>query len=334
MKYKEGVSLIICTYNGAKLLRDTIGFVNMQKVHADVPWEFIVIDNASDDDSAEVALNSLKPGIPIRVITEPEKGLIHARNRGIKEAVYEYISFIDDDNWIDPGWIQQIYDIFRAHPEVGMCGGKSSGVFEVDPPSWFKAIEGSYAIGSQGIETGDTTNTWGHLWGAGLSFRKSVFEGLIGSGFKSVLTGRKGKNLSAGEDTELVYAFRMAGWHLWYSEKLTLQHYIPSQRFKWEYVVRMYNGFGKSHAVFDIYLLVLNQMPYHSCIYYKSIVGGFLPYLKMKLTGRFRYTEGSVDYLNYTLHKAKLCQAIGNFFKNKNLYCQIRDFRQKSTSGT
>jgi len=331
MNDKEGVSLIICTFNGAKLLRDTIGYVNRQKVETSIPWELLVIDNASDDGSAAVAMESCKPEVTVRVIHEPEKGLIHARYRGIKEAAYEYISFIDDDNWIDANWIQHIYEIFITHPEVGMCGGRSIGAFEVPPPDWFTKVEGSYAIGSQGKGTGDITDTWGHLWGAGLSFRKSAFESLIKSGFKSVLTGRRGKNLSAGEDTELVYAFKLAGWHLWYSDSLTLQHYIPSNRFEWNYVVRMYKGFGKSHAVFEIYQLVLNVKSFQRYWLYRRIIFEFLYYYKMKLAGRFKDHEGSVDYLQYILQKAKTGKLIHNFFKNKLLYNKIKDFQQNSS---
>ena len=327
--YPEGVSLIICTYNGAKRLPDAINHVNRVIADPVVPWELIVIDNASDDGSGQVVPELWSREEPLRVIAENEKGLIHARYRGIREANYEYISFIDDDNWIDPHWINNIYRIFREHPEVGMCGSLNTGEFETPPPAWFKNIQGAFAVGRQGKETGDVTVSRGFVWGAGMSFRKSAFERLLAAGFESRLTGRKGKNLAAGEDAEIAYAFRMAGWHLWYSEELTLKHFIPASRLKWDYITRMYTGFGKSHALFEIYKLVLNDKRYRPARLYRRLFRAFWRFYRRKLTGGLKNTPGNVDYLKYTSHRAKLLEAIRNFKRNKILYQQLKDFKKK-----
>jgi glycosyltransferase involved in cell wall biosynthesis len=327
--YPEGVSLIICTYNGAKRLPDTISHINRVVSDPAIPWEFIVVDNASDDGSGQVALELWQRDEPMRVIVETEKGLIHARYRGIREAKYEYISFIDDDNWIDPDWINNIFKIFKNHPEVGICGSRNTGIYEVPPPEWHRKVKGAYAIGNQGEQSGDVTDQRGHLWGAGMSMRKSAFEHLIQAGFKSILTGRKGKSLAAGEDTELAYAFRLASWRLWYSEELNLKHFIPSSRLDWDYVIRMYIGFGKSHAMFDIYKLVLKDKPYRPGRFYKRLFKAFWKFYREKLTGSFKNTPGNVDYLKYISHRAKLLEAIGNFHRNNTLYQEMKDFKNK-----
>jgi len=327
MKYPDGVSLIICTYNGAKRLPDTIGYVNRQIVDADIPWELLIIDNASTDGSSDIAMQTCSSEVPHKVILEPEKGLIHARHRGIQEATFEYISFIDDDNWIDPNWIRNIYTIFKTHPKAGMCGGISTGAFSTQPPEWFKAFQGSYAIGRQGDKTGDITEKPGQLWGAGLSFRKSAFETLVESGFNSILTGRKGDKLLAGEDTELTFAFRLAGWRLWYSEDLTLQHFIPPERFKWEYVRKMYKGFGYSHAIFEIYKFILFNRRLCLLSYILKIYFGFLPFFIWKMLHLKKSYEGNKMELLYHFHLSKLLKALELLPQVIRMYKQIESFR-------
>ena len=50
-----GVSVVICTHNGAKLLPETLAHLRKQQVSKGVRWEVLIIDNASTDDSASVA---------------------------------------------------------------------------------------------------------------------------------------------------------------------------------------------------------------------------------------------------------------------------------------
>ena len=328
MSHKEGVSLIICSYNGADRLPETIRHINAQRVDSDIPWELIVIDNASSDNTGQVAKKHWKGITSMRIIVELKKGLMHARLRGIDEARFEFISFIDDDNWIDPNWITNIYKIFFEHPEVGICGSRNFGAFEISPPSWFYEIEESYAIGKQGNETGDITEDRGHVWGAGLSFRNSAFEKITQLGFTSVLTGRSGRNLGAGEDTELSFAFRLAGWKLWYSDRLTLQHYITKERFEWNYVLKMYKGFGASHATFEIYRLVLNGQPYRPEYIYLKTLKHVLYYWKLRCFLILKNKIGSIDYLKFQFQKNKLKHIFYNRKTNKILYNNLWKFHR------
>ena len=65
-----GVSLIVCTYNGSALLPETIKYILNQKVDQDVNWEFILIDNASDDNSGELVKNLWTISTPFRLFHE------------------------------------------------------------------------------------------------------------------------------------------------------------------------------------------------------------------------------------------------------------------------
>ena len=250
-----GVSVVICCHNSAERLPNTLAHLSAQKVPAGLPWEVLVVDNASTDATVEVARQHWPKDAraPLRVVNEPQPGLAHARQRGFAEAMYDIISFIDDDNWVCPEWVATVSDLMTTHTYVGACGGAGEAVPETDLPWWFEKFQGHFAVGPQSADAGDVTWTRGYLWGAGLAIRKAAWLQLIEKGYRSLLTGRKGASLTAGEDTELCFALRSAGWRLWYEPRLRFKHLLPAGRLRWSYLRGLHRGFGAAEAVLDAY---------------------------------------------------------------------------------
>jgi glycosyltransferase involved in cell wall biosynthesis len=259
-----GMSVVICCYNSAARLPDTLRYL-AQARSTSLPWEVIVVDNASTDDTAEVARANWPANAPapLRVVTEPQAGLSHARRRGVAEVRYAIISFIDDDNWVPADWFERVLAIFAAHPEVGACGGRGEAVGEIELPAWFTGIQKYYATGPQHIRQGDITDARGTLlWGAGLNVRTAAIRALFAGGFDFRMSGRSGSNMGAGEDTELCCALREAGWHFWYDDQVVLRHFIPNGRLTWNYALRLLEGIGGSTAYFDLYLMAMSRAPF------------------------------------------------------------------------
>jgi len=259
----HGVSVIICCHNSAARLAATLGYLRCQEVSPSIPWEIILVDNASTDGTADVALNNWpnESAATLRVVNEPQLGLSHARNRGFSEAKYEIVSFIDDDNWVCPNWIQLVSEIMSAHSNIGACGGYNNAVCEIDPPWWFDLFKSSYAVGSQGESAGDITSTRGRVWGAGLNIRKVAWEHLLTRGFRPLLADRTGDAQTSGGDTELCFALRLAGWKLWYDPRLQLRHFLPAGRLEWQNLRRLHRGFGAASVWLDLYVAALEGPP-------------------------------------------------------------------------
>ncbi len=237
---------------------ETLRHLAAQQVPEGIPWEVIVVDNASIDDTAAVARASASPSFPVRVVSELQPGLRHARAKGMRESQHGIISFLDDDNWAAADWISRVSNLFSAHPEVGICGGRAVAEPEVTPPDWFPSIQGKYAIGPQQACSGDITDFPGTLlWGAGMNLRRAACVELESMGFESLIEDRKGKELTTGGDTELCFAIRALGWRLWYDDGLVLRHFIPKERLRWDYARRLHTGMGKAAALFDLYLFAL-----------------------------------------------------------------------------
>lgn len=236
------ISVVICCHNSARVLPPTLAHLANQIVDPSVTWEVIVVDNASTDGTAAVArAASLPPGVMLRVVPEPQLGLGYARARGIAEARGEIISFVDDDNWLCPGWVQIVADLMRTHPEVGALGGIVEPVFETERPQWFAPVAYLYATGPEGEPSGDVTGIH-MLCGAGLNVRKAALADIRDKGFRPIAVGRQGSGLGAGEDSEMTYCLRLAGWRLWIDPRLRVRHFLPTRRLHWDYALKLAYG--------------------------------------------------------------------------------------------
>lgn len=253
-----GVSIVICCYNSAQRLPQTLAHLASQKGADEFPWEVIIVDNASTDDTAQIAKACWRQeaSVPLHVVHEPQQGLSYARHRGFTEATYEIVSFVDDDNWVCPEWVQTVAEIMSQHPEAGACGGANEVVSEGEIPWWFEHYQCDYAVGVQAQERGDITWSRGFLWGAGLSIRKQALQKLLDQGFQALLTDRQGTTLLSCGDYELCLALRAAGWRLWYEPRLQLRHCLPAHRLQWSYLRRLKWGFGASSVGLDPYSVI------------------------------------------------------------------------------
>lgn len=258
----EGVSIVVCCHNSARLLPETLARLAAQEFTRPLPpCEVIVVDNASTDQTSTVARESWPPTcpIPLRVVAEPQLGLTSARLRGIVEAKYELVCFVDDDNRVSSNWLETVANLASEHDDVGAFGGHIEAIAEGSLPVWFQRFQNYYAVGEQGDQAGDVTDSRGYLWGAGLCLRKRAWQMLTENHFSFLLSDRKGQTLSAGGDAELCYALRLAGWRLWYEPRLRMQHFLPESRLQWDYLRRVSRGFGAATAGIDAYEMVIKN---------------------------------------------------------------------------
>jgi glycosyltransferase involved in cell wall biosynthesis len=259
--YPRGVSVIVCCHNAACRLAPTLQHLAAQQASEDLSWEVLVVDNASTDGTAELAC-SIWPAdhrIPLRVIPESRLGLSNARATGLAEARYEYISFVDDDNWVCPRWIETVVQVLDQDSQAGACMGAVEAVFETEAPPWFERYQQNFAVGNWGPTP--KYMVFMDIWGAGLSLRHTAWKELCSAGFAASLSGRRGTRVTSGEDTEICAALTLLGWKLRYDPRLKLQHFMPSGRLNWSYVRRFWRGYGHAGVALDWYRFALEGKP-------------------------------------------------------------------------
>lgn len=85
------------------------------------PFEVIVVDDASRDDSATVL-----PAIPgLRYLRcDANFGFIGACRLGATQARGAFIVYLNNDTAVQPGWLDALLDTFERHPDTGIAGSR------------------------------------------------------------------------------------------------------------------------------------------------------------------------------------------------------------------
>ena len=137
----------------------------------------------------------------------------------------------------------------NANSNIAILGGRSQGNFESNKPIWFENFEKAYVTGKP-LEHSGIANVRSYIAGAGMVVRKPVLDLLYALKFKPLLTGRRGKELLSGEDSEICLLIMFLGYDLYYDDRLQFIHFITANRLSWKYCVSMISS---GHAIPQVY---------------------------------------------------------------------------------
>ncbi|MFH2125245.1 MAG: glycosyltransferase family 2 protein [Pseudomonadota bacterium] len=100
------VSVVVPTYNRAHTLGSTVDSILAQTYE---PFELIVVDDGSQDHTAQVMDAYLKKDSRVTYLVKPNGGVASARNLGVRSAKGEFIGFCDsDDIWMPEKLTRQV----------------------------------------------------------------------------------------------------------------------------------------------------------------------------------------------------------------------------------
>jgi GT2 family glycosyltransferase len=113
-------SIVIPVHGRAGLTRQCLNAILAERPAT--PFEVIVVDDASPDDTAAI-LSAYED--PVRVIIRDENGgFARACNDGAAVAAGEYIVFLNNDTVPVTGWLDALVAVADAEPSVGVVGSK------------------------------------------------------------------------------------------------------------------------------------------------------------------------------------------------------------------
>lgn len=221
-------------------------------------WETVVVDNASRRFPPLDFFAAHGPD-HLSIIAEPVLGLASARRRGFNSARGTVAVLVDDDNVLQPDYLEQVLALFARLPRVGVAGGKSVPRFEREPTDWEREFLPLLALRdlgpgeliSAGLRpAGSARNEYPAFApiGAGLALRRAAWQawldGTAAPG--AMVSDRRGTELSSGGDNDIVLSAMRAGWEVGYFPKLSLIHLIPPSRLDADYLARLNRGIQHS----------------------------------------------------------------------------------------
>nr|MBA2301462.1 glycosyltransferase family 2 protein [Acidobacteriota bacterium] len=131
----RSLTVLICTYNRARLLEDTLSSLSAVDPPPGCAVDIVVVDNNSSDETRQVVRQAADRGPwPIQYALELRQGKSYALNLGLTFATGEILALTDDDVLPARDWITRIVSQFRASDEIVFVFGKVLPRWEVPPP--------------------------------------------------------------------------------------------------------------------------------------------------------------------------------------------------------
>ena len=143
------LSIIVPVYNIEAFLPESLD--SLAKIQFDAPYEVIVIDDGSSDGSLAILRAYEERQRALRIITGPNGGVSRARNAGLDAAKGKYITFVDGDDTVEPGFFK---DAVREMEEKGYDLVQGNARFIRDN-KLFRVQPGSEWIPEGRLETED-----------------------------------------------------------------------------------------------------------------------------------------------------------------------------------
>ncbi len=135
--------IVIPVWNNLRLTADCVDSIAK---NTSCPYRLIIIDNASDKETAEY-LEGLKAEAPARIMVvrnSSNLGFVKAVNQGIKASSAPYICIMNNDTLATKGWLEEMMAVMQSNQKIGILN-PSSNTFGDIPPSNV-SIE-DYALG-------------------------------------------------------------------------------------------------------------------------------------------------------------------------------------------
>ena len=211
------VSIIIPVFNQLEYTHACLA--SLQAVQEQPPFEVIVVDDCSTDNTPEVVAQI--DGV-VYLRNDSNSGFIASCNAGAKTARGKYLVFLNNDTLVKPGWLTALLDTFKEERRAGIVGSKllypDGRLQEAGGIIWQDASGWNYGkFDDPGKPEYNYLRDVDYCSGAALMVPKALFESI--GGFDS--------RYAPGyyEDTDLAFKVRQAGYRVLYQPLSEVIHY-------------------------------------------------------------------------------------------------------------
>jgi glycosyltransferase involved in cell wall biosynthesis len=220
------ISVVIPTRNRAHLLPDCLASLAAQE--ASVPFEVVIVDNASEDETAEVVAAWIARDDRFRLVREEMLGRAAALNAGMAVARGDLLLFTDDDVYVQHGFVEGYRRFFAEHAQGHVFAGGAihSVPMDIDWPPWFSPRAArSLILVDWGAERplirGET------VWGGNTAAPRRLFDALGPWNEEMGVRGESRPSTQTpelNEDLEFEERVRAAGGEIWFVADAVVHH--------------------------------------------------------------------------------------------------------------
>lgn len=239
-----------CTYNRVDRLPTLVAALRAQ--HSDEPFEIVVVNNNSPDDTART-LDGLasQPGPRLRYVTETQQGIVPARNRLLAEArSATHLLMLDDDELPQPGWLQAGLTALRDE-HLDCVGGRVRVNFSMyRRPSWLgDDLLGFLAQVDHGQAPLQILDPSTPIWTANVGYRMALFATDLK--FDSRYS-RVGTAVGGGEDVVMFESLLNQGSRIGYRPNMVVDHFVEPWRLNRRYFLRVHYSSGVRAGMYTV----------------------------------------------------------------------------------
>lgn len=112
------ISVVTVAYNSEKTIANTIASILNQEAKAGLSVEYLIIDGASTDNTVAVAESFRErleeKGVDYKIISEPDKGIYDAMNKGVALATGDVVGILNSDDWYEPDALKVVAETYEA----------------------------------------------------------------------------------------------------------------------------------------------------------------------------------------------------------------------------
>ncbi|MDQ3621638.1 MAG: glycosyltransferase [Verrucomicrobiota bacterium] len=220
------ISVVVCTYNGSRTLRDCLEGCAQLKYP---DYEIIVVNDGSTDATADVVRR-----FNVRLINTPNGGLSRARNLGLQAATGEIIAYVDDDGRPDEHWLRYLAHAFATTDHAGIGG---PNIVPVDDPPMAQCVANSPGGPTHVLITDRLAE---HIPGCNSAFRVDRLREV--GGFDEQFR-------IAGDDVDVCWKLQAKGWTLGFHPAAVVSHHRrTSLKAYW----RQQLNYGRAEAMLEV----------------------------------------------------------------------------------
>ena len=246
------LTFAFCTYNRADRLEKLVAAMRAQ--NCPIPFEILVVNNNSADNTAEVLTHLVQqPGPLLRWVTESVQGIVSARNRTIQESLdSDILVFIDDDEIPLPGLLEAVVHAILS--EGAQCaGGRVEMDFSHYPrPAWLgDELLGFLAAVDYGQESFWIQDTNTPIWTANVAYDMRLFRNDPNLRFDKRYD-RKGNVIGGGSDAIMFRTLLERKVRIRYCSGMTVLHAVEPWRLKRRYFLKLHYRAGLRQGLYEL----------------------------------------------------------------------------------